>query len=135
MKLLTQELRAKLPKLYAQEHSPDPVVYVKFFLPFTHWHWYATEFDGEDTFFGWVYGDYPELGYFTLSELVLVSGAKWKRPVERAYRISLEYIVPQIVSILWMSTRWSGLWSGSISHRILVLVCGAKWLKPLEMAM
>jgi hypothetical protein len=74
MKLLTQELRTQLPKLYAQEHSTDPVVYVKFFLPYTDWHWYATEFDGKDTFFGWVYGDYPELGYFSLSELESVRG-------------------------------------------------------------
>jgi hypothetical protein len=74
MKLLTQELRTQLPKLYSQESTPDPLVYVKYFLPFTHWHWYATEFDGKDTFFGWVYGDYPELGYFSLSELESVRG-------------------------------------------------------------
>ena len=41
--------------------------------------------------------------------------------MERVYRISLELIVPQIVSILWMSTRWSGLWSRFISHHKLVL--------------
>ncbi len=74
MKLMTQELRAKLPKLYAQENTPDPLVYVKYFLPFSHWRWYAFEFDGNDTFFGWVYGDYPELGYFSLSELEGIKG-------------------------------------------------------------
>jgi hypothetical protein len=82
MKLLTQELRAQLPKLYSQENTPDPLVYVKFFLPFTDWYWYATEFDGKDTFFGWVYGSYPELGYFSLSELEGVHGP-YDLPVER----------------------------------------------------
>lgn len=71
---MTQELRAKLPKLYAQEYAPDPLVYVKYFLPFSHWYWYAYEFDGKDTFFGWVYRDYPELGYFSLSELESIKG-------------------------------------------------------------
>ena len=40
---------------------------MKFFS--ASWTWYATEFDGDDTFFGLVVGDYPELGYFTLTEL------------------------------------------------------------------
>jgi hypothetical protein len=68
-KLLSKELVAQLPPLYAQEHEPDPMVYVKFFHPNSHWTWYAYEFDGLNTFFGWVYGDFPELGYFTLTEL------------------------------------------------------------------
>ena len=42
----------------------------------------AVEFDGKDTFFGWVYGDYPELGYFSLSELASVHGP-YGLPVER----------------------------------------------------
>ncbi len=74
MKLTTKELRDKLPKLYSQENTEDPVVYVKYFLPFTRWYWYVTEFDGEDMFFGFVVGDYPELGYFALSELESIRG-------------------------------------------------------------
>jgi Protein of unknown function (DUF2958) len=31
--------------------------------------WYATEFDGQDTFFGLVQGFEEELGYFSLHEL------------------------------------------------------------------
>src|SRR6266568_7055376 len=70
MELLTAELRKKLPPLYSQEHEQDPMVYVKFFHPNSHWTWYATEFDPiQGIFFGWVYGDFPELGYFSLSEL------------------------------------------------------------------
>ncbi len=51
MKLLTQELRRMLPLLYAQENEKDPMVYVKFFAPWSRWTWYITEFDGKDLFF------------------------------------------------------------------------------------
>lgn len=73
MILLTEELKAKLPALYAQENELDPMVYIKYFDPTGSWTWYATE--GEETsdndflFFGFVVGDFPELGYFTLREL------------------------------------------------------------------
>ena len=75
MRLLTQEIRKKLPKLYEQEaKGGDAVVYVKFFTPWSSWTWYATEFDGEDTFFGLVDGHEKELGYFSLSELESLRG-------------------------------------------------------------
>ena len=35
---------------------------------------YATEFDGEDTFFGLVVGQETELGYFSLSEMQSIRG-------------------------------------------------------------
>ena len=69
MSLMTDELKQKMPRLYAQEKEPDPIVWVKFFDAFGSWTWFGTEFDGVDTFFGWVDGDFPELGYFSLSEL------------------------------------------------------------------
>ncbi len=70
MKLLTKELLRKIPKLYAQdEKGLEAIAYVKFFDCWGSWTWFATEFDGEDTFFGYVVGNYPELGYFSLSEL------------------------------------------------------------------
>jgi len=71
MKLLTKELRQKLPKIYTNENKkPEDVqIIVKFFHPLSGWAWYATEFDGEDVFFGYVRGFENELGYFTLSEL------------------------------------------------------------------
>ena len=80
--LLPDEMRKTIPKLYAQEHERDPIVYVKFFAPMTLWHWYGTEFDGEDIFFGWIHGDYPELGYFSIGELesILIAGLL---PIER----------------------------------------------------
>ena len=74
MKLITKELRKALPSLYSQENEKDPMVVCKFFLPMTKWTWYATEFDGKDTFFGFVSGEYPELGYFSLSELENLEG-------------------------------------------------------------
>jgi hypothetical protein len=69
MKLLTQEIRKQLPALYTNENNPNPKAIVKFFTPFADWTWYATEFDGKDTFFGLVDGFDKELGYFSLAEL------------------------------------------------------------------
>jgi len=74
MELLTDNLRRKLPPLYATEGQPDPLVICKFFLPGTGWTWYAIEFDGKDIFFGFVVGLEPELGYFSLQELMKVRG-------------------------------------------------------------
>lgn len=67
-KLLTAALRKKLPKIGATEATGDPVAVVKFF-GHNGWYWYATEFDGEDTFYGLVKGWETEWGYFSLSEL------------------------------------------------------------------
>jgi hypothetical protein len=67
--LLTKALRKQLPPLNANESEADPKVICKFFYPDFSWTWYAIEFDGEDLFFGFVDGDFPELGYFRLSEL------------------------------------------------------------------
>jgi hypothetical protein len=59
MQLLPTELRAQLPRLYAQENIPDPIVHVKFFTPDSSWTWYVTEGqedDGEFRFVGFVVG-------------------------------------------------------------------------------
>jgi len=76
MKLLTKEIKSKLPPLYANENVPtkDVMVQVKFFTPDSNWTWYATEFDGKDMFFGLVEGFDKELGYFSLSELESIRG-------------------------------------------------------------
>src|SRR5260221_8287019 len=87
MELLPEEVRKQLPPLYSQENEKDPTVWVKFFHPMSYWTWYASEGSPVDAdgyydtdkekvdflFFGWVYGDHPELGYFSLSELESVS--------------------------------------------------------------
>lgn len=72
MKLLTDELRARLPPLYSQEAEANPIVHAKFFLPGSGWTWYVTEGgeqDGDFLFFGFVVGLDSEFGYFLLSEL------------------------------------------------------------------
>ena len=75
MKLITEEIKKKLPKLYEQDGKGyDAIAYVKFFTPDSNWTWYVTEFDGKDTFFGLVDGFEKELGYFLLSELESVKG-------------------------------------------------------------
>jgi hypothetical protein len=74
MKLLTADIRKKLPALYSQENVKDPIVHVRYFATWSNWTWFATEFDGEDTFFGMVHGFEKELGYFSLSEMESGSG-------------------------------------------------------------
>ncbi len=85
MKLLTKELRAQLPGIYAQTENPDPMVYAKFFTPDAGWTWYVTEGQEDEddfTFFGYVKGHCLELGYFSLKELQSVRGPM-KLPIER----------------------------------------------------
>jgi hypothetical protein len=74
MKLLTSELRKKLPPLGATEKQENPTAICKFFTPDGSWTWLAFEFDGQDTFFGAVSGQEFELGYFSLSELEQTTG-------------------------------------------------------------
>ena len=52
----------------------EKVALVKYFTPWSNWTWYALEFDGGDTFFGYVDGFEREFGYFSLSELYSVHG-------------------------------------------------------------
>jgi hypothetical protein len=70
MKLLTKEILSAFPEFGSTDGQGDSAkVIVKFFTPDSNWTWYATEFDGEDTFFGLVCGHEAELGYFSLSEI------------------------------------------------------------------
>ena len=82
MKLLTKALKKRIPPLYSTEDDDDPVVQAKFFTPDSNWTWYVLEFDGEDLFFGFVVGHYPEMGYFSLSEMESVRGPLGL-PIER----------------------------------------------------
>ena len=109
MKLLTKELKEKLPALYAQENEKDPMVVCKFFLPMTPWTWYATEGEpvldesGKEVdfrFFGLVDGHDRELGYFLLGELEEVRGPMGL-PIERDLHFkpqTLEEIAPEMFS-------------------------------------
>ena len=83
MELLPKQIREELPALRAQEElGLAAQAVVKFFTPDGGWTWYASEFDGEDLFFGLVIGFMPEFGYFTLSELESARGALGL-PIER----------------------------------------------------
>lgn len=76
-------IAAKLPPLYSgEEQGWNAIAQVKFFTPDATWTWFASEFDGENIFFGLVDGLELELGYFSLSELLEVRG-HLGLPVER----------------------------------------------------
>ncbi len=99
MKLLTKEIRRKLPPLYGQERlGGKAVAYLKLFTPDSSWSFFATEFDGHDLFFGLVEGHVEELGYFSLSELKRVKGPMGL-PIERDLHWqpkTLDEIVPEL---------------------------------------
>jgi hypothetical protein len=104
MKLLTKAIRSKLPPLGSTDHLPHEQVIVrtKFFTPDSNWTWFATEFDGEDTFFGLVAGFEVEMGYFSLSELETVRGP-WGLSIERDL-----WFEPRPLSQLPEYARWAG---------------------------
>lgn len=79
MKLLTEELKKKIPPLYSTETVPleDKVFVCKFFCPWNGWTWFVLEMEqGREgvLFFGYVEGFEKEWGYFTLKELESVTG-------------------------------------------------------------
>ena len=74
MKLLTEEIRRRLPPPYSTQNEDDPIIQVKFFTPWTGWTWLGVEFDGEDTFFGLVEGFETAWGYLSLRELEEIRG-------------------------------------------------------------
>jgi hypothetical protein len=81
--LLDEISRKKLSPLRSgEELGLDALAQVKFFTPDSNWTWYASEFDGEDIFFGLVSGFEVEFGNFSLSELQQVLGPMGL-PIER----------------------------------------------------
>jgi len=81
--LLDQASREKLLELYSnEENGLEAIAPVKFFTPDSNWTWYASEFDGEDLFFGLVSGFEVEFGYFSLKELQETRGPLGL-PIER----------------------------------------------------
>ena len=108
MKLLTKEIRKKLPPLYAQDgKGGKAVVHCKFFTPDSSWTWWTTEGEpvldesGNEVdyqFFGLVEGHDRELGYFVLSELEEARGPMGL-PIERDLYFkpkTLEEIAPEM---------------------------------------
>lgn len=87
IQLFPPDVMLSVPALYSAEKEDDPQVVCKFFALLTHWSWFVldgspVDEDGEVIqpgenktpcdylFFGLVHGDYEELGYFHLSELL-----------------------------------------------------------------
>ncbi len=99
MKLLTEEIRRQLPPLGSQDaKGGKAIAYLKLFTPDSGWTFWATEYDGKDTFFGLVDGMEKELGYFSLSELESVRGPLGL-PIERDIHWqprTLEQIAPEM---------------------------------------
>ena len=72
--LLPQSVAKRIPPLMAQDGSDDPMVYAKFFSPWTGWTWYVTELDPQTgEAFGLVEGFEKEKGYFHVPELASVT--------------------------------------------------------------
>ncbi len=73
---ITKAITDKIPTLRAQDGKGDEaVVFAKWFCPWSHWYWFATEMDQETgEFFGLVYGHECELGYFSMEELKSLKG-------------------------------------------------------------
>lgn len=101
MQLLTEEIRRQFKKIGSQEGKEgEAVCVVKFFQPWGSWTWYATEFDGEDTFFGLVDGFELEWGPFLLSELESVSGPAGLK-IER----DLYFGMPKLKDVMALAGR------------------------------
>jgi hypothetical protein len=85
MKMMTKEIEKRIPGFgESEKDSHDARVHVKFFSPWTGWSWYATEYDPrERRFYGFVEGDFPEFGYFSLDELESVDAMPGVPAVER----------------------------------------------------
>ncbi len=93
--LLPPEVRETLPAWRATADEEDPTATVKLFLPGTCWTWYIVEFDGEDTCFGLVAGQFTESGYFSLGEIETARTPRLGIPAERD-----QHFTPTPLSVL-----------------------------------
>jgi len=75
MMMITQEIAAKLPAVGSQGDVEDPMIWLKWFCPWSGWTWYVAEYDPKDGYcYGLVYGFEKEWGYFTLAEIEGIKG-------------------------------------------------------------
>jgi hypothetical protein len=80
--LMPISIRSKIPPLYAQDGKKDKIIYAKFFSPYSRYTFYITEFDGKDTFFGYVSnGQGSEWGYSSFKELATASKMNGRLPL------------------------------------------------------
>jgi hypothetical protein len=108
LKLLTQEIRKKLPPLYAQENEGSKAIaYLKLFAPGSSFAWYVVEGSPvtDDTgneldieFFALVEKPFKDIAYVALSEIERV-GDSLGLPIELELHWqpkSLEQIAPEL---------------------------------------
>ena len=80
---IPEDMKWRIPMLYASEKTQDPIAVLKYFTPDSSWTWYVIEFDPEQNLcFGLVIGHESELGYFSLEELESIRGPMGL-PIER----------------------------------------------------
>jgi len=91
--MLTKENRNNLPALYSTDgQGMNAVAQVKFFRDAAV-SIFITEYDGNDTMFGYITGtQFPEWGYFSLSELTADHESNRLGRTERDY-----YFTPKTV--------------------------------------
>lgn len=71
-KLFPKELMTKIPSLYSQEETPDPVVHASYFCPYSSGRWLVTEADPDQRLmfgFAELLPGCGELGYISMDEL------------------------------------------------------------------
>lgn len=82
--LITREIAARTPALYATEEVAEPVVQAHFFSCLSGWDWYMTELDSETgEAFGLVRGFETEWGYFSIREMEGINRSKGFNAIER----------------------------------------------------
>ena len=87
----TSEQLNQLPRLYETEkiRPEDKIIHMHFQVD--QCHWWVFEWDGDDTFFGFVllhgWNQYAEFGYFTLSDLKEVKAGGWLEVVNDPFWI------------------------------------------------
>lgn len=98
MRLLTEEIKRQLPRLYTTEETPlaEKLIVAKGFHPASVWTWYPVEGEeqegGDWLFFGYVEGHVGEWGYFALSELAEAHvGARGLTALEQDLLTAAEY--------------------------------------------
>lgn len=68
--LFPPSLLSRIPALYSQEDTPDPIVYAHLAIPRADWHWLVTEYDPDAReCFTLCVGFEVEWGYTSIEEL------------------------------------------------------------------